>query len=221
MNNYQKFFALWVIANALGWLFGPIPGLATSAVTLQDVAGLLPAYLGQGLLLGVVIGALQALALRVVGGQALSWFAATVIGYALTFPIGLVLFTAIALLRFRDQSNFLAPGAGWIFSPFPAALFLGGFVIAVAQWLVLRPLLARRDRQTLALWVFGLWASSGLSFAFGHWFSTISLGVLPTQTMGLLGYRALTGVVMGVFSGVLLMILMSEKVRTLPRRSRN
>ena len=216
MAKYQEFLAMWVIGNALGWLFGPLPGLAASAASLPDVGRLLPVYLGQGLLLGVVIGALQALAVRMVGGKALNWFAATIIGYALTFPTGLILFTAVPLISFRAQgANFLAPGAGWTFYPFPGALFLGGFVIGLVQWRVLRPLLARRDWQTAALWVFGMWASSGLSFLIGHWFSTVSLGLVPAQTLGLLGYRALTGAAMGVFSGALLLILINEKVRTL------
>ncbi len=222
MIRYQKFFAIWVSGNALGWLFGPIAGLAALAYSLEDVARLLPVYLLQGLLLGVVIGALQALAVRVVGGKALRWFVATIIGYALTFPTGLVLFSAIALLGFRAHgANFMAAGAGWIFNPFPGALFLGCFVIGVVQWLVLRPLLARRDWQTAALWVFGLWASCGLSFMIGQWFNTISLGMVPAWTVGLLGYRALTGAAIGLFSGALLWILMSEKVGTLPRRSSN
>src|SRR5258706_15223555 len=98
MIKYQKFLVMWVSANALGWLFGPIPVLSALAYSLQDVARLLPLYLWQGSLLGVVIGALQSLAIRMVGGKALRWFAATVVGYSLTFPTGLVLFTAIALL---------------------------------------------------------------------------------------------------------------------------
>ena len=55
-----------------------------------------------------------------IGGKPLRWFAATVIGYALSFPVGLLLFTAIPWLSFRAQgADFLAPGAGWSFYPFP------------------------------------------------------------------------------------------------------
>ena len=86
----------------------------------------------------------------------------------------------------------------------------------MAQWVVLRPLLARRDWRTAMLWVFGLWASHGLSFWLGHWFTTISLEVLPARTLELLGYRALTGAAIGVLTGILIFILLREKARPRP-----
>jgi hypothetical protein len=212
MLKQIQFFAVWVAAGAIAWMFGPLPGLSAWAYSLADVARMLPLYLWQGLLIGVVIGAGQALTIRMIGGKPLKWFSATVIGYALTFPVGLLIDTAIPWLSFRARGvDFLAPGSGWFFTPFPASLFLGGFVIGVAQWLALRPLLARRDWPTAALWVFGLWASHGLSFLLGRWFTTIHLGVGPDQPLELLGYRVLTGAAIGALTGLLTLILLQEK----------
>jgi hypothetical protein len=220
MPKHFQFLAIWVAVCAFGWLFGPLPGLAVLAYSLADVIRLLPIYFLQGLLIGVVVGAGQALVIRMVGGKPLRWFGATLIGYALTFPAGLLIDAAIPWRScLAGNADLLASGSRWCFTPFPAALFLGLFVIGAAQWLALRPMLARQDRLTAALWVFGLWASHMLSFLLGHWFSTISLQVRPTEAFELIGYRVLTGAAIGALTGLLILILLSEKRQPLKRRS--
>jgi hypothetical protein len=210
-----KFLALWIAVNPFGWLFGPLPSLAVWTYSLQEVARLLPVYVWQGLLLGLVIGAGQALVIQMVGGKAVSWFTATVIGYTLTFPAGLLLSVIIPWVTFRTRGiDFLAPGSGWSLSPFPGAIFFADFVIGAVQWVVLRPLLVRQDWQTVALWVFGIWASVGLSFWIGHWFTTIALQVAPAQALEFISYRLLTGAAIGIFSGALLLILIREGSRS-------
>ena len=57
------FFILWAIVSALGWLAG-ILDLTSNAKTYLEVARLIPIYLLDGLLVGLVTGMGQALILR-------------------------------------------------------------------------------------------------------------------------------------------------------------
>lgn len=171
----------WLAANLLGWTAGLLLlitlgwGLAERLEPALGEAGALVAgFLAGGLAGGALLGLLQGAALRDAGVSLAGWTAATAGGLA----VGFALMMAVVATLFRDQIFGLAA------TPF---LLLIGLVLALAQWLVLRPALPRA-RWWIAVGALGF----ALAFA-----STLGLGgegreAFAAAACGLV-YAAVTG----------------------------
>ena len=94
------------LAAALAWIAGPAVGWALiagvfanqSLYTYRDVALALLAYLLVGALAGAATGLGQALAWRLLGRPARRWLWASMAGYGLALPAGLIIFTLLPVL---------------------------------------------------------------------------------------------------------------------------
>ena len=91
---------LWIVVTAIGWAFGPFNFVNAQARTYLEVAGLIPVYAPQGLLIGLVTGIGQSLVLRSQIIRPAQWFWTTLLGYGLAFPIGLGISTLIPSIAF-------------------------------------------------------------------------------------------------------------------------
>ena len=138
--NLMAIYLLWVIATAIAWLVGIFDLTNASAHSYVEIARLLPVYLLNGLLIGVVAGIGQALILRRFMQQASHWFWATTLGYTLAFPVSLILTVLIPAIAFPLHGEKFLPisGPSTMTIYLMDSLFWGAFIIGVAQWQVLK-----------------------------------------------------------------------------------
>lgn len=197
------FFLFWVIVSALGWLAG-ILDLTSNARTYLEVAQLIPAYLLDGLLVGLVTGIGQALILRKVMPRTSRWFWNTLLGYTLAFPAGLLVEVLIPSIAFPLQgAEFLPlsrPSTMTIYL-YPQSLFWGAFIVGLAQWPVLRHFIPDPNAKKRALWVLVTWVGPGLGI-FARWFF---FGILFTDIE-----KLSMGVATGVITGLAFLIMTNQ-----------
>jgi hypothetical protein len=159
------FLFLWVGISALGWLLIPINTLYPDLKTYWEVIRRGLDYTVCGLVAGLIVGVGQSLILKQRLYPAKKWLVMTLLGDTFAWPIGLAISTLIPTVAFALQGDSFLPAwqpASVSFSPFPADLILGGWVVGLAQWTALRQLLPYRNPQLAALWVLGVWFSVGL-----------------------------------------------------------
>ena len=79
----------WLLGTAAGWSLVPLVLFQQTMRTYLEVVQALPVYL----LLGLVVGALTGLGQRLMwpGASARRWLWATVLGYGLALPAGLII----------------------------------------------------------------------------------------------------------------------------------
>ena len=197
------FFILWVIVSALGWLV-EVLDLTSDARTCLEVARLVPVYLLDGLLVGLVTGIGQALILRKFMPKPSRWFLSTLLGYTLAFPAGLLIEVLIPSITFPLQGADFLPLSGpstMTIYLYPQSLFWGAFIVGLAQWPALKRFIPDPNAKKQTLWVFATWFGFGLSiFArglfFGHPFAAVE--------------RLSMGVSIGVITGLAFLILANQ-----------
>jgi hypothetical protein len=197
------FFLLWVIVSVLGWLAGVL-GLTSNAKTYLEVAQLIPVYLLNGLLVGLVTGVGQALILRRVMPQSSRWFWSTLLGYALAFPAGLLIEVLIPSITFPLQGADFLPLSGpstMTIYLYPQSLFWGSFFVGLVQWPVLKRFIPDPNAKKLALWVLVTWLGPGFGI-FVRWFF---FGILFTDIE-----KLTMGVAMGVITGLAFLIMINQ-----------
>ena len=201
--NYLVFFFLWIIASALGWLAGAFD-LTLNATTYLEVARLIPLYLLDGFLVGLVTGIGQALILRRIMSKPSRWFWGTLLGYTLAFPAGLLIEVLIPSITFPLQGMAFLPLSGpstMTIYLYPQSLFWGAFIVGLAQWPVLKRYISDPNAKNRMLWILATWLGPGLG-VFMRW---CFFGLLFTDVE-----RFSMGVATGVTTGLALMILINQ-----------
>jgi hypothetical protein len=209
------FLLLWIGVSALGWFLGPINTLQPTLRTYLDVANRALAYAVCGLIIGLVIGFGQFLVLKQKLYSSKKWFFMTLAGYTLALPIGLVISTLIPAISFTLQGSSFLPlrePTTIFFFPFPMDIFLGGWVVGIAQWITLRQILPYRNSRLAALWILGVWLSIGLgiiAMLIGRSAPiNINSGMLFDTTLAI--ERVYIGVVSGLVTGLLLLFVIHQ-----------
>lgn len=197
-------YLLWTLATTIGWWAGVLD-LDFDAKTYLEIVRLLPIFLADGLLIGLVLGIGQALVLRRLTSFNWQWVWVTCIGYGLAFMTGLVVTTLIPsiIIRLRYGTSFLPlvePSTVSIFLNMDD-LFWGGFLIGIFQWPILKTIVPNPGWNKALLWVLANWFVLGASI-FVRAFTQESL--LANFQMPILG------VVMGITPGGILLILLSN-----------
>jgi hypothetical protein len=203
ISNLMAIYLLWVIATAIAWLAGIFDLTNASAHSYVEIARLLPVYLLNGLLIGVVAGIGQALILRRFMPQASRWFWATTLGYTLAVPVSLILTVLIPAIAFPLHGEKFLPFAGTSTMTIYLmdSLFWGAFIIGIAQWQVLKQIVQKPDAKKAALWIFSSWLGCGLGIFFRGWLWNVHLAGLD---------QAAIGIVMGMVTGLALLILLKQ-----------
>jgi hypothetical protein len=170
-NSYRRFdwATVWLLAGAVGWAVVPVFLGGQGMRTYREVVAALPVYLLLGLFVGAATGLGQARAWRLAGPAARRWLWASVAGYGLAFPGGLIV--GMLLLNFPWD----VPGS-LSYQPFPGDLVFAGFLPGLFQLAALRAVLDRPTLAMRALWVFGAWLGIGLGLFAGGTAATLLVG---------------------------------------------
>ena len=196
-------YLFWILATMVGWLAG-VFNLGATAKTYLDIVRLLPIYLVDGLLIGLVVGLGQALVLRRFTDLASKWVLATTIGYVLTFGMGLIVSVLIPsivwMLKGESLLPFTKPSTTDIWITIHD-LFWGGMLIGAIQWPVLKKIIPNSSHSKGILWVLVTWFVFGTSifvgaFTHGSFLATFQMGIL--------------GSVMGLSTGLILLAFLSN-----------
>lgn len=209
------FLLLWIGVSALGWFLVPINTLSPNLRTYWEVANRALAYAACGLIIGLVIGIGQFLVLKQKSVASKKWFFLTLAGYTLALPLGLAISTLIPAISFTLQGSGFLPlrePSTIFFFPFPTDIFMGGWVVGIAQWIVLRQILPYRNSRLAPLWILGVWLSIGLGiFAMLIRRSApinVNSGMLFDMTLAI--ERVYIGVVSGLVTGLLLLFVIHQ-----------
>jgi hypothetical protein len=197
-------YLLWALATTIGWWAGVLD-LDFDAKTYLEIVRLLPIYLADGLLIGLVLGIGQALVLRRLTNFNWQWVWVTFIGYGLAFMTGLLVTTLIPsiIIRLRYGIFFLPlvePSTVSIFLNMDD-LFWGGFLIGIFQWPILKNIIPNPGWNKAVLWVLANWFVLGASIfvrAFTH------------ETLLANFQMPVMGVVMGLLTGGILLRFLSN-----------
>jgi hypothetical protein len=215
---------LWILVSIIGWVFFPLDRFAVVRA-YAEIPRLLLAYSVSGAVVGLVLGTAQAWVVRRPGYRAHDWVPTTVAAYGLGLPLGLIGSLLIAVLSWRVvRGEALLPltaPAGYVGPavwPYMNALVIGGGLVGLIQWRLVRRLLPYPKFRMAALWVFGCWLAIGL----GVWLGPIpALLLLPPSLTGdplslvfIVLAQMGTGLVSGAISGLVLLILVRESRRT-------
>lgn len=203
ISSLMAIYLLWVIATATAWFAGIFDLSNASAQTYLEIARLLPVYLLDGLLIGSVAGIGQALILRRFMPKISHWFWATTLGYALAFPVSLILTVLIPAIAFPLQGEKFLPFAGssTMTIYLTNSLFWGAFIIGVAQWQVLKQIVQKPNAKKAALWIFSSWLGCGLGIFARGWLWNVHLAGSD---------RVVIGIVIGMMTGLALLILLKQ-----------
>lgn len=197
------FFLLWVFVSALAWVAGIID-LTSDARTYLEVARLIPLYLLDGVIIGLVTGIGQALILQRFMLKPSRWLWSTLLGYALAFPAGLLIEVLIPSITFPLQGADFLPLSGpstMTIYLYPQSLFWGAFILGLTQWSVLKRFIPNPNAKKRALWVLATWLGPALGiFARSLFFS------IPFVTVE----RFSMGTAMGIVTGLVFLILTSQ-----------
>jgi len=208
----------WAVCTAVGWLPGLVNAGILNLQSLQDVLRLLPRFALEGVLIGLLIGAGQALLARREGHiNSRAWFATTLAGYALAMPVGVALITAIMWVSWRARGiPLLEAGSGYFFTPIPVYPIFGGFLVGMAQWLVLGHAVPHRGFKEGTLWVLGTWAGIGLGVYTGLSLRNLLLNEGASWVVASIGERLVAGLLQGFVTGGLLLLLLGRVTTSSP-----
>jgi hypothetical protein len=188
--------SIWLLAGAMGWAVIPFMLGGQSLRTYREIWNALPAYLLLGLFVGAAIGLGQALAWHLPGPAARRWLCASVAGYGLALPGGLIVGTLLLSRYWNFPSN--VPGS-LRYSPFPASLVYAGFLPGLFQLAVLRKVIDRPTVAMRALWALGAWLDLSLGLFAGGIAATLLVGITGLADSVVLDlYRLVWGIGWGV-----------------------
>jgi hypothetical protein len=175
MNSHRRFdwANVWLLVSAAGWAVVPVVLVGTGGRTYREVLAALPVYLLLGLFVGAATGLGQALAWRLPGPAARRWLWASVAGYGLALPGGLII--GILLLLHNWNFPWDVPGS-LSYQPYPSSFPSAGFMAGLCQLAALRVVLDRPTLAMRALWVFGAWLGIGLGLFAGGIAATLLVG---------------------------------------------
>ena len=204
--NVLVAYFFWIIGTMIGWSAG-ILNLESNAETYMDIIFLLPVYFANGLMIGLLVGAGQALVLRKFTDSISPWIWSTILGYGLAFPVGLIISVLIPSIVWILQGEYLLP----FVEPSTAAIFLnmddlfwGGFLIGFIQWRALKKIIPNPNRNKGILWVLATWFVFGMSIfiralTYGNFLDKFQMGIM--------------GIVMGITTGLVLFVLLQNSPR--------
>ncbi|MGA2505641.1 MAG: hypothetical protein ABSG01_16285 [Anaerolineales bacterium] len=215
VKGKATFLLLWMGISALAWFLAPINALQPTLRTYLDVANRALAYAVCGLIIGLVMGFGQFLVLKQKLYSSKNWFFVTLAGCTLALLLGLAISTLIPAISFTLQGSSFLPlrePTTIFFFPFPMDIYLGGWVVGIAQWIALRQILPYRNFRLAALWVFGVWLSIGLGIIAMLFARTtpvnVNSGLLLDPTLAM--ERVYIGVVSGLVTGILLLLVIHQ-----------
>lgn len=204
--NRLTIYLLWILATTIGWSAG-VFHLDFEAKTYLEVLRLLPTYLIDGLLIGLIMGIGQELVLRRIAHLNWEWVRVTVLGYGLAFLMGGTVSVLIPSIVWLSHGEYLLPFMNastvsiWLNID---DLFWGGILIGALQWPVLKKIIPNPNSKKGLLWVLVTWFVFGASvyvriFTHGNFLGEFQMGMM--------------GMFIGIVTGVILLAIWQPQTR--------
>ncbi|HKZ70987.1 MAG TPA: hypothetical protein VJ020_12960 [Anaerolineales bacterium] len=210
-STQTSLFVLWVLVNIVGWSASHTILRLPSLQIADEILPLIAAFVLDGMLVGVIVGAGQWLILKRTFPQLSGWIQIT----ALTYSVGLLVSLPAEILWLYQMGTsqglpMLAEEATTTMLPSPPLMLVAtGAIVGVAQWRKLRSHLAPTFRNA-ALWVVGTMAGLGVGwFVVGNRFENIE----ALQGVSNILSGVIMGLVNGSITGGVLLILLNETKR--------
>ena len=201
-----KFWLLWALVTLAAWvagqyLFSLRNIFLKSATSIPSMVLLL--FLN-GLVLGSIVGAFQWLILRRWKKDSSGWLLSTIIGHTVGLPVSFAILVGWDWLiaQWAGVPLFVDQTRAFLLMPLAPMMILAGAVVALAQWFTLRHLFPRSKPREAALWVAGTALGWGASF----W----AAAYIFTAGLSLTVQNAVAGGVVGVVTGAILVLLLSQ-----------
>jgi hypothetical protein len=190
------FWFQWVFACTLGPVLGSIVGFIIGSIISEDIIGSsvlgeIFAYFMLGAVLGYVVGLMQWFVLRQQISRAGWWALASAAGLAVVISAGIVV---AALTNYSVGLDNFSVLLRWV-----VVMALGGAVIGMLQWLILRGQVSRAG-----WWMLASTVGWGLSMAVAGVFEFVAVGLFFGLLVG--------GVVLGAVTGGALVWLLRQPV---------
>jgi hypothetical protein len=206
-NSQLSLFIKWLLVTTLGWMLNLLVVGGVNVHSQPELQALIASYFFNGVLIGLIVGLGQALILKSQQIPWLKWTFVTVIAYAIGLPASVWLASSFALWNWPAGLPRLTgnPSIFMIVDLHQAAL--GGVLLGVGQWLILRKHIVLATRRGALLWILGNLCGLGLGgFLATILDSLISLGYFSVP-MGHIVARASVGAILGLVTGIILIIL--------------
>lgn len=211
----RTFLVYWILATSLGWSMRIVDIALIKQWEIRTLAELPSIMIFStigGLTGGLIIGLGQQQVLhRVLSKQSNDWWWKTVIGNCLLAPIGIGIITLIAwsFTTIRGEV-FLPESKTMSLFLYPTYLFYGGIILGILQWSGFRNILEKKRWKETSLWILGIWTSIGLGIFVGMIVSRSVLQLNPQFASSFAIEQIVTGVIYGITSGVIVLILLGR-----------
>lgn len=191
MSNSRAFNTTeWTILTALG-LAGGLTAGVLAGIPLGQVLNAMIATALVVVIVGGVLGTLQAAGLRRLLSKPLWWIAATIAGVAIGLAFGVVIVEEAGRLITGTTPRVAQLSAAMRALSFVTLGFVAGTVVGFAQWLVLRS-----QHPAVRHWVLVSGAALAVAFCLASLIVDAS-GVPFASVLGRLAFVALSGLMFG------------------------
>lgn len=212
------FWVYWILATSLGWSVRTLDLVLIKSWdirTLDELFRIMLLSIVSGLLGGIIIGFGQQQVLRqILSKHSDDWWWKTVIGKCLLAPFGIGIITLIAWSSFTIRGEvFLPESKTMILFLYPNYLFYGGIILGVLQWSSFRNILEKKGWKETFLWILGIWTSIGFGVLAGKIVTGSVLNADAQFASRFLVEQVVTGVIYGIVSGVIVLILLYKLTR--------
>ncbi len=197
----------WLVVTTLGWAISTLVVGGAYVHSWPEWQALVASYFLNGALIGAIVGLGQARILGSLQVPLLKWTLVTLMAYTIGLPASVVLASGITFWLWPADLPMLAglPGTFMIIGLSQAAL--GGAVVGLVQWLVLRGRVVPATRRGGLLWILGNVSGLGI----GGFLATILDGLTWlgyfSFPVGQLAARIMVGAILGLITGTILVIL--------------
>ncbi len=200
----------WLMATTLGWAVSFVAVGSTAVHSWSEWQALVVSLFINGALVGTVVGLGQALVLGPRQVSLLKWTLVTLAAYAVGLPASVVLATGIALWTWPVGLPTLVGLPGVFITINMRHAALGGAVLGLGQWLVLRDRAVPATGHGALLWILGNVCGLGIGGVLATTLDDLTrLGYFPSP-MGHIAARAIVGSVLGLTTGIVLVRLRSS-----------
>jgi len=205
--NQLLLFSKWLAVTTLGWALSLLAVGGVNIHSQPELQTLIASYFFNGALIGLIVGVGQAFILKSQQVPWLKWTLVTLIAYAIGLPVSIWLASSFALWNWPAGLPKLTENPGIFMSISLSQAALGGVILGVGQWLILRKHIVLATRRGALLWILGNVCGLGV----GGFLATILDSLIWLEyfsaPVGHILARASVGVVLGLMTGIILVRL--------------
>jgi len=200
-------FIKWLAVTTIGWTISPLAIGGVNVHSLPELNALIASYFFNGALIGVIVGLGQAFILKSRQVPWLKWTLVTFNAYAVGLPVSVWLASSFALWDWPADLPKLTGNPGIFMNISLSQAALGGLLLGVSQWLILREHIVLVTRRGALLWILGNLSGLGLGGFLATILDSLILMGYFSAPIGHVVTRASVGAVLGLVTGVILIRL--------------